>query len=108
MANMYFLILTGMECIPEISDSGGYPVLAFPLAFVVGISMIKDIYEDYTRHRSDAEENNRKVQELERGYLNINPSDDQVDDIKQHDPNESESEVEDSGQLFTNQYWKNV
>ena len=50
-----------MECIPAISDAGGYPVLAFPLCFVVGLSMIKDIYEDYNRHQSDKEENNRKA-----------------------------------------------
>lgn len=50
-ANLYFLILTIMECIPPISDSAGVPVLAGPLAFVVGVSMIKDLYEDYNRHR---------------------------------------------------------
>lgn len=58
-ANLYFLILTIMESVPAISDSGGVPVLAGPLAFVVGISMIKDMYEDYNRHRQDNEENNR-------------------------------------------------
>jgi phospholipid-transporting ATPase len=58
---MYFLLLMIMEMIPLISDSNGVPVLALPLGFVVGISMIKDIYEDYLRHRSDNEENNRKV-----------------------------------------------
>ena len=47
MANLYFLILSVMECFPLISDSGGIPVLLFPLGFVVGLSMIKDIYEDY-------------------------------------------------------------
>lgn len=51
-----------MECFPLISDSGGVPVLALPLGFVVGVSMIKDIYEDYLRHKSDNEENNRTVQ----------------------------------------------
>ena len=50
-----------MECFPLISDSGGFPVLLFPLGFVVGLSMIKDIYEDYQRHQSDKEENNRKA-----------------------------------------------
>ena len=59
MANLYFLVLTCLQCIPAISDTGGYPVLAFPLSFVVGLSMIKDIYEDYNRHQSDKEENNR-------------------------------------------------
>ena len=61
-ANLYFLILMIMECFPLISDSGGVPVLALPLGFVVGVSMIKDIYEDYLRHKSDNEENNRTVQ----------------------------------------------
>lgn len=60
-ANLYFLILTIMECFPTISDSNGVPVLALPLCFVVGVSMIKDIYEDYLRHQSDKEENNRKT-----------------------------------------------
>lgn len=60
-ANLYFLILTVLECFPAVSDSGGVPVLLMPLGFVVGISMIKDIYEDYIRHRSDNEENNRSV-----------------------------------------------
>jgi len=68
MANLYFLLLTLMECIPAISDSGGYPVLAFPLSFVVGMSMIKDIYEDYNRHQSDKEENNRKSLVLKPDY----------------------------------------
>lgn len=49
-ANLYFLILVVMECFPLISDSNGVPVLALPLCFVVGLSMIKDIYEDYIRH----------------------------------------------------------
>jgi phospholipid-transporting ATPase len=61
-ANLYFLILTVMECFPLISDSGGVPVLLLPLSFVVGVSMIKDIYEDYIRHKSDNEENNREVE----------------------------------------------
>lgn len=39
-------------------------MLAVPLSFVVGLSMIKDIYEDILRHRSDNEENNRRCQVL--------------------------------------------
>ena len=61
MSNMYFLVLTLMECYRPISDSGGYPVLAFPLSFVVGVSMLKDVYEDYQRHQADKEENHRKA-----------------------------------------------
>jgi hypothetical protein len=59
MGNLYFLILSILECVPSISDSDGFPVLLFPLGFVVGLSMIKDIYEDYQRYKSDKEENNR-------------------------------------------------
>ena len=51
MANLYFLILTIAELYPPISDSGGQPVLAVPLIFVVGLSMIKDLYEDYKRKK---------------------------------------------------------
>lgn len=36
------------------------PVLAFPLGFVVGVSMIKDAIEDRARAKSDSEENNQK------------------------------------------------
>lgn len=34
--------------------------MALPLGFVVFISMIKDAYEDYQRHKSDNEENKKK------------------------------------------------
>ena len=33
--------------------------MAFPLAAVVAVSMLKDAFEDYKRHQSDAEENNK-------------------------------------------------
>ena len=52
-----------METLKPISDSNGDPSgIAAPLAFVVGLSMIKDIYEDIMRHRSDRKENNNKVE----------------------------------------------
>mmetsp|Transcript_11553 Transcript_11553/g.17426 ORF Transcript_11553/g.17426 Transcript_11553/m.17426 type:complete len:133 (+) Transcript_11553:323-721(+) len=62
MANLYFLILMIMELYPPISDSPNskVPALLLPLSFVVGLSMIKDIWEDIKRHRSDNEENNRR------------------------------------------------
>ena len=52
-----------LETIKIISDSNGDPSgIAYPLAFVVGLSMIKDIYEDIMRHRSDNKENNNTVE----------------------------------------------
>lgn len=67
MANFYFLMLTLLELIKPISDSGGVPTMAMPLAFVVGVSMIKDIFEDRKRHKSDDEENLRNTQAIIRG-----------------------------------------
>ena len=36
--------------------------MLMPLAFVIVVSMIKDIFEDWKRHKSDAIENNKLVQ----------------------------------------------
>ena len=47
MANLYFLILGLMELIKPISDANGYPVMLVPLIFIITVSMIKDIFEDY-------------------------------------------------------------
>ena len=55
-------MLLFMELYKPISDSGGAPLLALPLGFVVFVSLMKDIYEDVLRHRQDKDENNRKVQ----------------------------------------------
>jgi phospholipid-transporting ATPase len=46
-----------MQMIPIISISNNKPVMLFPLSFVIGVSMIKDIFEDYKRHKSDNLEN---------------------------------------------------
>jgi hypothetical protein len=56
-----------MELIKPISDSNGKPQLAVPLSIVVGVSMVKDAYEDYQRAKQDKTENNRKVKFAERG-----------------------------------------
>jgi phospholipid-transporting ATPase len=60
-ANVYFLIISFMQMIPIISISSGKPVMLLPLMFVIGVSMIKDIFEDYKRHKSDDQENTRKA-----------------------------------------------
>lgn len=67
LANFYFLSLALLELIKPISDSGGVPTMMMPLAFVVGVSMIKDIFEDAKRHKSDDEENMRNCLAMERG-----------------------------------------
>lgn len=35
--------------------------MLFPLSFIIFVSMMKDIVEDYQRHKSDNDENERKV-----------------------------------------------
>jgi P-type E1-E2 ATPase len=35
--------------------------MVFPLTFVIFISMLKDIFEDFKRHASDKKENTKKV-----------------------------------------------
>ena len=60
-ANIYFLILAILQMIPQISPSGGSPVILFPLAFVVLVNGLKDYYEDYKRKESDNRENRSSV-----------------------------------------------
>ena len=59
-SNLFFLICYILDLFPGITD-GGPSAIIMPLGIVVGLSMIKDIYEDVKRHRSDNEENNRRV-----------------------------------------------
>ena len=46
-----------MQTFTVISISNGKSAMAMPLAVIVCLSMIKDAYEDYKRHKSDAKEN---------------------------------------------------
>ena len=61
MANLYFLVMVFLEMYKPISNSGGKPAVALPLSFVVGLSMLKDAFEDIKRHISDRTENLKKV-----------------------------------------------
>lgn len=53
MANMYFLVIMFMQMIEVISITNGQPVMLLPLTIVVFLSMIKDGFEDYKRHKED-------------------------------------------------------
>lgn len=61
LANVYFLIIAGLQTISEISTSNGIPVTLAPLSVILIVTAIKDIYEDLKRHYSDNEENTRKT-----------------------------------------------
>ena len=52
--------------IPSITITSSKPTFLLPLAFVIAVSAIKDIFEDRKRHKSDKIENNREVQILDK------------------------------------------
>ena len=56
-SNIYFIAITCLQTIDLISISEGVPVMLLPLLIIVFVSMVKDAYEDYQRHRKDNEEN---------------------------------------------------
>jgi phospholipid-transporting ATPase len=55
-----------LQLIPQISITGGQPALLLPLSMVITVSAIKDLVEDRKRGKSDAEENNRNVERVDR------------------------------------------
>ena len=47
--------------IPAISSSNGIPTEYSPLAVILFLTALKDLVEDYQRHKSDSKENKRKI-----------------------------------------------
>lgn len=60
-SNICFLIIAVLQVVKPISISGGVPTELLPLGFVILVSMVKDIFEDWQRHKSDRQENNQQV-----------------------------------------------
>ncbi|KAI8373598.1 hypothetical protein EDC96DRAFT_438020 [Choanephora cucurbitarum] len=58
-ANVFFLFISGIQQIPNISPTSRYTTLV-PLVIVLLITAIKEIIEDFAIHRSDRELNSRK------------------------------------------------
>ena len=56
-ANFYFLCIAFLQCITEISTTGGRPSILVPLVFVLTVTAIKDALEDYARHKQDRVKN---------------------------------------------------
>lgn len=61
MANIYFLLIAVLQIIPDISNTNSQPLQLVPLMFIIAVSMVKDAFEDYKRHKSDFEENNKET-----------------------------------------------
>lgn len=65
-ANIYFLVMAILQCIPAISPLNPISSIA-PLVFVISLSMIREGFEDYGRHKSDIELNSSKSTKYENG-----------------------------------------
>lgn len=60
VAYLYFLAIAALNQLPPLAVFGR-TVSLFPLLFVLFVTAIKDGYEDWRRHRSDRNENNREA-----------------------------------------------
>eukprot|EP00210_Caulerpa_lentillifera_P009522 g9080.t2 len=63
VANMYFLLIAVLQLVPGLSPTHWFTTVA-PLIFVLTINAVKEIYDDYYRHKSDDEVNNRHVKKF--------------------------------------------
>lgn len=61
VANCYFLMISGLQVVPAISNTGGLPTTLIPLLFVVIVDAIFQIFEDISRHRADTAANSSKA-----------------------------------------------
>lgn len=68
LANFYFLCLLVLQLIPAISSLTPITT-ALPLIGVLGLTAIKDAYDDFQRHMSDSQVNNRKSQAVKNGAV---------------------------------------
>ncbi|XP_018625437.1 phospholipid-transporting ATPase 1-like isoform X1 [Nicotiana tomentosiformis] len=66
VAYLYFLAIAALNQLPPLAVFGR-TVSLFPLLFVLSVTAIKDGYEDWRRHRSDRNENNREALVLQSG-----------------------------------------
>ncbi|KAK2981846.1 hypothetical protein RJ640_010363 [Escallonia rubra] len=66
VAYLYFLAIAALNQLPPLAVFGR-TVSLFPLLFVLCVTAIKDGYEDWRRHRSDRNENNKEALVLQSG-----------------------------------------
>lgn len=68
IAYLYFLAIAALNQLPPLAVFGRTASL-FPLLFVLSVTAMKDGYEDWRRHRSDKNENNREALVLQFGQF---------------------------------------
>ena len=57
VANCYFLMIACLQCITQISNTGGIPTTLIPLLFIIFVDATFQLLEDASRHRADKREN---------------------------------------------------
>ncbi|CAK9163424.1 unnamed protein product [Ilex paraguariensis] len=68
VAYIYFLVIAVLNQLPQLAVFGrGASIL--PLAFVLLVTAVKDVYEDWRRHNSDRIENNRLASVIVNGQF---------------------------------------
>ncbi|XP_073469514.1 phospholipid-transporting ATPase IB isoform X2 [Aquarana catesbeiana] len=65
-ANAFFLFIALLQQIPDVSPTGRYTTLV-PLIFILTVAGIKEIIEDYKRHKADNTVNKKKTIVLKGG-----------------------------------------
>ncbi|XP_045459534.1 probable phospholipid-transporting ATPase IA [Melitaea cinxia] len=65
-SNCFFLLIALLQQIPDVSPTGRWTTLT-PLILILSVSAIKEVVEDFKRHRADDETNRRKVEVLREG-----------------------------------------
>ena len=63
--NIFYIVITVLQCIGPISDSNGVPTVLPALLFLIAISMVKDFFEVRKAWAADKEENDRQVEVFE-------------------------------------------
>ncbi|XP_026638963.1 phospholipid-transporting ATPase IB [Microtus ochrogaster] len=68
-ANAFFLFIALLQQIPDVSPTGRYTTLV-PLIIILTIAGIKEIVEDFKRHKADSAVNKKKTTVLRNGIWN--------------------------------------
>jgi len=61
VANVYFICMVMLQLFPYTTISNGLPTVMVPLLFVLFVACVKELLEDFARHRADKETNERMV-----------------------------------------------
>ncbi|KAA0196055.1 phospholipid-transporting ATPase IB [Fasciolopsis buskii] len=80
-ANIFFLVIALLQQIPGVSPTGRFTTLV-PLLIILTVSAVKEVIEDFKRHRADDATNNSKTLVLrDREWVEVLWKDLQVGDL---------------------------